>query len=150
VKSPSAVYTTMKGGSEIAKSAMKKTTITNPTFERAISLTRHGRASELEEPLNEGTMLVSNVVEVQDEFGNTLLHHATQNGSKRMVKACLRRGACVNAQNYLGQTPLHFAFGFGYNELGDYLISKGADATLRNKDGLTCFEGMSVAELEKL
>ena len=32
----------------------------------------------------------------------------------------------------MGQTCLHFAFCLGYTDLGEYLISKGANETLRN------------------
>jgi ankyrin repeat protein len=68
----------------------------------------------------------------------------------------------MNVQNNKGQTPLHFAFSFGYQELGQcvvqpsqrarwkrrnaggrYLIAKaGADPTIKNHFGLTCYEGL--------
>ena len=67
----------------------------------------------------------------------------------------------MNVQNNKGQTPLHFAFAFGYQELGQcgtaafkmplklltlsgrYLIAKaGADPTIKNHFGLTCYEGL--------
>jgi ankyrin repeat protein len=38
-------------------------------------------------------------VDAQDPYGNTVLHTACQNGNKRIVKACLRRGCDTNAQN---------------------------------------------------
>jgi ankyrin repeat protein len=38
-------------------------------------------------------------VDGQDPYGNTVLHTACQNGNKRIVKACLRRGCDTNAQN---------------------------------------------------
>jgi hypothetical protein len=34
-----------------------------------------------------------------DEHGNSVLHVGCQNGNKRMVKAALRWGANINAQN---------------------------------------------------
>jgi hypothetical protein len=66
-------------------------------------------------------------IDFQDDQGNTLLHVVSQNGSRRMVKLCLRRGAALDLQNLTGQTALHFAYGYGYAEVGDYLVQKGAD-----------------------
>jgi len=51
--------------------------------------------------------------DVRDEYGNTLLTIAAQNGNKRIAKICLRRGCKINAQNFRGQTALHYAFAFG-------------------------------------
>ena len=89
-------------------------------------------------------------MDYQDDAGNTLLHIAAQNGNKRMVKLCMRRGSDLNAQNLNGQTPLHFAFAYGYSEVGNYMISKGGDDSIRNKDGLTCYEGLSQDDLIQL
>lgn len=42
-----------------------------------------------------------------------------------------------------GNTALHFCFAYGYGDtLGEYLLSKGADTTAMNDDGLVCFEGI--------
>ena len=35
---------------------------------------------------------------------------------------------------------MHFAFGYGYDDLGEYLLSRGADASLINEAGHTCYE----------
>lgn len=64
-----------------------------------------------------------------------MLSVACQNGHKRVAKVALRRGADINARNARGHTPMHFAFGYGYQALGEYLASKGADPTLRNNAG---------------
>ena len=43
-----------------------------------------------------------------------------------------------------GNTCLHFCWAFGYGDtLGKYLISKGADSTVRNNESLTCYEGLA-------
>lgn len=42
-----------------------------------------------------------------------------------------------------GQTALHFCFAYHFEELGQYLLSKGADDSILNADGLTCYEGLS-------
>jgi ankyrin repeat protein len=82
-----------------------------------------------------------------DDNGNTLMHVACQNGSKRFAKALLRRGASINTQNKVGNTPLHFAFSFQYGDLGRYLVDKGADDSIVNALGQTCYEGISPVNL---
>lgn len=83
-------------------------------------------------------------VNSRDAFGNTLLHVGCQNGLKRIVKLALRRGANINSQNNRGNTALHFCFAYGYGDsLGAYLISKGADTTVENDDGLVCYYGIA-------
>jgi hypothetical protein len=114
-------------------------------YKKICSLVRHGKFGDVEELLNQPEWSVP--IDYQDDMGNSLMHFATQNGNKRMVKLCLRRGSALNLQNLLGQTPLHFAYGYGYAEVGDYLINKGADDTIKNKDGLTCYEGLGAREL---
>jgi len=76
----------------------------------------------------------------RDNKGNTLLHHACMQNKKKVAKAVLRLGANINSQNLQGNTCLHYCFAYSYEELGQYLISKGADGTLANKDGLTSSE----------
>jgi ankyrin repeat protein len=46
-------------------------------------------------------------------------------------------GADVNARDYGGYTPLHFAAGRGDNELIQYLVSKGADVRAVARNGQT-------------
>lgn len=63
--------------------------------EKLFSLARHGRVESLAERVDaEGVP-----IDARDRHGNTLLIVAGQNGLKRVAKACLRRGADVNAQN---------------------------------------------------
>jgi ankyrin repeat protein len=63
---------------------------------------------------------------------------------RRVAKVLLRGGADICARNYRGNTPLHFCFTYGYAEtLGAYLIEKGADASMRNHEGLRCDEGLT-------
>ena len=58
----------------------------------------------------------------------------------------LDRGADLNTQNRQGQTALHFAFTFGYTELGKWLVKKDANTTLKNMHGMTCYEGISPSQ----
>ena len=104
----------------------------------ALSKIRHRRYLAVKELLDGGRF----DVETRDEFGNTLLMLAAQTGSKRMCKILLRQGASLAAQNWRGQTALHFCFAFRYNELGEYLKSKGADDTLLNHYNLDCYAGL--------
>lgn len=117
-------------------------------YKKICSLCRHAKFGEVEELMNHPDWNLP--IDYQDDTGNSLIHIAAQNGNKRMIKLCLKRGADVNAQNLNGQTPLHFAYSYGYNEVGEYMISKGADDTIRNKDGLTCYEGLSNDAVENL
>ena len=54
------------------------------------------------------------------------------------VSIALRHGADINASNLAGNTPVHFCYKYRNVELGQYIISKGADKILRNLDGQTC------------
>lgn len=53
----------------------------------------------------------------------------------------------VNAQNAKGNTALHYALAYGFPQVRDYLISKGADESLVNEEGLTCWEGLTRKDL---
>lgn len=106
---------------------------------------RNLHLEKLEEYLDLGVKITE-----ADENGNTLLIIAAQQGSKRIVKFLLRRGADINAQNLLGNTALHFCFQYSFNDLAEYLISKGANDSLLNKDGLTCYEGLNADLVDKI
>jgi len=98
---------------------------------------RNNRATEVEQEFAKGVN-----PDTIDKHGNTVLHIACQNGHKRMIKVCLRWGANLNAQNTEGQTPLHFLFNYHYEDLGSYLISKGADDSICNNFGFSPYEGL--------
>ena len=105
--------------------------------EEIFSKVRHNRLEEVGDFLRSGVPL-----NLRDRFGNTMLAIACQNGLKRMSKLLLRRGADINATNHNGNTPLMFCFKYGFRDtLGQYLIAKGADSTMVNKEGFTCFQG---------
>ena len=83
-------------------------------------------------------------VNTADEWGNTFLHKAVDNGTLRLVKFLVKRGANVNAENLQGWTPLHNAVAHkevsvrrddAYH-LTKYLLDHGADikATILNQD----------------
>ena len=116
-------------------------------FEVLSSYVRNNKVLELEAALESDGPFI----DLEEESsGNTLLIVAVQNNNKRILKALLRRGASINHRNRRGNTALHFAFAFGYTELAAYLISKGADDSLRNCEGLTSHEGISASSLMDL
>ncbi|KAJ1452494.1 hypothetical protein M885DRAFT_526843 [Pelagophyceae sp. CCMP2097] len=110
------------------------------------SCARHSRYRDIEDAMNQPDFVLP--IDYQDALGNTLLSIAVQNGNKRISKICLRRGANVNLANNMKQTVLHFAYSFGFDDLAEYLKSKGADDQPRNADGLTCYEGLSQENIQ--
>ena len=130
------------------KVEISKNQVMAEDFKKLCSLVRHAKFIDAEELLNQADWNVP--IDYQDEQGNTILHIGSQNGSKRLIKLCLRRGAYLDVQNLNGQTALHFAFGYGYTDVGEYLVGKGANDSILNKDNLTCYEGLGARELALL
>jgi hypothetical protein len=101
------------------------------------SLTRHNRLDAVKALLDGGVSDAND----RDYAGNTILLVACQNGLKNMAKTSLRRGGDINARNTRGNTALHFAYAYGYgDDLGSYLITKGADPQITNGEGLRCYD----------
>jgi hypothetical protein len=118
------------------------------TFEELASYVRHSKYREIEELMNSPDFTMP--VDFQDDTGNTLLLIAAQNGVKRIAKLLLRRGASINKQNMAGQTVLHYAQGYGFMDLFEYFMSKGADDSIKNADGLTCYEGLDLEDVQNI
>jgi hypothetical protein len=112
-------------------------------FEKALVAAKSDNLAEIEAALDADIS-----VETMDSYGNTLLLLAAQQGSKRMCKFLLRRGANVNAQNAVGNTVLHFCYQYKKFELGEYLKKIGADDTILNMAGLTCYEGLDESDID--
>ncbi|KAF0720234.1 Aste57867_472 [Aphanomyces stellatus] len=110
-------------------------------LEHLFSLCRHGKYAEVENLLNQPDWTIP--IDAKDNAGNTLLSIACQNNNKRIAKLCLRKGAELNTQNLNGQTVLHYTHAYGFHDLMEYLMEKGAKDDILNKDGLTCYEGLS-------
>ena len=49
-----------------------------------------------------------------------------------------------------GGDELHYAYAYGFEDIAEYLKSKGADDRPKNSDGLTCYEGLSMQEIEAI
>ena len=89
-------------------------------------------------------------IDCTDDNGNTPLLLAAQQGNKKLIKALMRRGGNIHHQNDSGCTVLHYCHEYNHYELADYLLSKGADDSLLNAEGLTCYEGLHRADVSAL
>ena len=107
-------------------------------IDQAILAAKSNNIAQMEDALEEDIP-----INIGDQFGNSLLLLASQQGSKRMCKFLLRRGANINQQNTTGNTVLHYAYAYSQVDLAEYLKRKGADDSIINVDGLTCYEGLS-------
>ena len=105
---------------------------------KAILAAKSNNIAEMEDALE-----VDISVNTADAFGNTLLILAAQQGSKRMCKFLLRRGANINLQALSGNTCLHYCYAYSQFALAEYLKLKGADDSVLNIDKMTCYEGLS-------
>lgn len=65
------------------------------------------------------------------------LSWAALHNQPRAVEVLIRAGVDVNQTNQDGETALHAAAFFGYNEVVDVLIQNGADIDAKNKKGET-------------
>ena len=98
-----------------------------PDVRRVISKARLGRTSEFKELINGDPTLLTRAV---DAHGNTLLHIASSNGKRKIVKELLRQlkerpdQIDVYARNLKGQNAVDCALEFNFSELADYLREK--------------------------
>jgi ankyrin repeat protein len=67
---------------------------------------------------------------------------AAQYGSFRICELLINAGYNVNAQNFQGNTPLHYAINFFHRKIVNLLIENCADENLRNSKKLTPWEGI--------
>jgi len=102
-----------------------------------LSAARHGRHKEVEVSLQGGFDPT-----YTDTFGNTLFHVACQNGNKRIAKLAIKYGGDMDAQNGKGNTGLHFLFAYGYPDVAEYFIEKGASEEILNELGKGPREGI--------
>ncbi len=75
-------------------------------------------------------------LDLQDNRGNTPLHHAVMNASSGMVELLLENRAPVNRKNRQGMSPLHCAVERG-NLATVQALASVTDTTLRNARGET-------------
>jgi uncharacterized protein len=77
------------------------------------------------------------IIDDRDELGNTHLMRASLDGRTETVKALLRKGADVNAQNHEGRTALMFAVVNLHTVTVKTLLRGGADVNAQAADGCT-------------
>ena len=91
------------------------------------------------------TLLAKGVpVDFEDKYGHTALMRASEYGRESSVLLLLQSGALINYQSSVdGFTALMIAAAYGLNDkvsIVSLLLSRGADPSLRNKDGATALE----------
>ncbi|XP_059490277.1 osteoclast-stimulating factor 1-like [Neocloeon triangulifer] len=97
---------------------------------------RRGNLSNLKQGLSEGVSATS-----LDHAGNTALLWACHSGQLECVQELLKiPSEALNAQNRLGDTPLHSAASKGHLDVVNLLLEIGADTSLKNTDGLTALD----------
>ena len=97
------------------------------------SCVRHNRFEDIKALLQEDGSLL----DVLDEYGNSLLHVAVRNDNKRITKLLLKAGINIDAKNKEGDTPLHLAVRMKFSEIAQFLITSGADDAARNLAGVS-------------
>ena len=112
---------------------------------QVIGWCRHKKIAELSYALARGADL-----NIRDENGNTPLIVACQNGHASVCHLLVEHGADLKCANKKGNTPLHFCFAYNFEDLGRFLISQGADEFAVNSDGLTCYEGLSLENINNM
>lgn len=65
-------------------------------------------------------------LECEDEEGHVPLHMAVESGDVGTVKVLVEKGVNINAVNKRGATPLYMARVWGYDDICDLLVSRGA------------------------
>ncbi|KAJ5988304.1 hypothetical protein N7481_003514 [Penicillium waksmanii] len=73
-------------------------------------------------------------INFQDNFGQTPLSHAAENGHDKVVKLLLEK-ADVNLQNIHGQSPLSFAAENGYDAVVKLLLEQKANINMNGRFG---------------
>ena len=82
-----------------------------------------------------------------------MLHQAVRDHDLKQIEQLLTQGESINDKDWLGYTPLHWAVYFGYPDLIELLISKGADPDIQSDTGRFALEiarAMAYPELEAL
>ena len=79
-------------------------------------------------------------IDETERLGYTALLNAALWNKSQLARYLIRKGADVNAQNYKGNTPLHFAVINNNAPLCRYLLSAGGDPDMQNRHGVTAVD----------
>jgi len=85
-------------------------------------------------------------VNAQDKGGLIPLHNAASYGHVDVAALLIKYNACVNATDKWAFTPLHEAAQKGRTQLCALLLAHGADPTLKNQEGQTPLDLVSVSD----
>ena len=83
-----------------------------------------------------------------DYFGQTAYHWAAKLGDLKMLKILMEYGLYHNQKDYKGRTPLYIAAMNNNKEISSYVLSKGANIFLKDKNGLTPADGAGSPEMK--
>ena len=72
-----------------------------------------------------------------DYFGQTAYHWAAKLGDLKMLKILIDYGPYLNIKDFKGRTPLYIAVINNHKDICRYLLSKGGNVYLKDKNGLT-------------
>lgn len=78
-----------------------------------------------------------NLTDINDPKNRLLLHEAVKNYRLAILEALLKKGMDPNTQDKNGNTPLHFAYFYGYESAIKLLTAYQADQTIQNNKGET-------------
>eukprot|EP00927_Polykrikos_kofoidii_P057563 TRINITY_DN51703_c0_g1_i1.p1 TRINITY_DN51703_c0_g1~~TRINITY_DN51703_c0_g1_i1.p1 ORF type:complete len:193 (+),score=52.83 TRINITY_DN51703_c0_g1_i1:77-655(+) len=108
------------------------------------SAVRWGKtAEEILLVVEEAGVTMDEVVAVNDpKNGNQVLHIASQNGHRNLVKFLIDQKADVNGQNGKGQTPLHMSVEYDFYFQSKILLEAGADTAKQNEAGHEAITGI--------
>lgn len=80
------------------------------------------------------------LLDSQDESGDSLLYKAARSGFCDMVEALIAKGADVNIVKHMGSSSLHAAAYFGHEIVTASLLARNCDRSLKNKYGSTALD----------
>lgn len=87
---------------------------------------------------------------MQDSLGNSPLHIASWLTQNNVVKMLIERGANVNIQNKLLETPMQKAAEIGSVMIFELLLKSGADPEIRDKVKRTPFDWAKLQKHESI
>ena len=97
-------------------------------------------AADIEQILDDNI----NFVNVQNDFGQSMLHYACANGNILIVDLLLkdkyRNKVDMNIRNKEGNTPLHWAAMNNQKEIIVKLLDAGCDTSVKNSSGHTALQ----------
>jgi hypothetical protein len=82
-----------------------------------------------------------------DDYGNTMLHVAAQNGNVEIAELLIQKGCNPNHQNKQGNTPGHFAIAYKFYDFATWFFDDdggGGNDLIFNSSGLGAYDGIAI------